>query len=119
MITPLFEQMNLTGTIHPMIERRKLLNSKLERITQGCNTYQQMQRAEYPPRAPPAPTQGQDQVSFEIPIYHMHVKRVYVDNEGVLVYQNQGGVVYKMLNFHDYDYPPVSLCTCMKERKLK
>ena len=31
---------------------------------------------------------GQEQVSSEIPIYHMHVKRVYVDNEGVLLYQN-------------------------------
>ena len=36
----------------------------------------------------------------------MHVKRVYVDNEGVLLYQNQGGVVYKTLIFHGYDYPP-------------
>ena len=39
----------------------------------------------------------------------MHVKRVYADNEGVLLYQNKGGVVYKTLNIHGYDYPPETI----------
>ena len=77
-----------------------------------------MQSVGYAPSAPPLPTQSQQVHSdpSEIPFYHMHVKRVYVDNEGVLLYQNKGGVVYKTLNVQGYDYPPENVCMCMKER---
>ena len=34
------------------------------------------------------------------------VKRVYVDNESIILYQDKAGIVYKTLVFHKYDYPP-------------
>ena len=109
MLTPFFECMDPTGVIYQETEGRAFPTPNLARIPQRLYTDGQMLSAGHVPRVSPLtpqPTQGQEQVNSEIPIYHMHVKRVYVDNEGVLLYQNQGGVVYKTLIFHGYEYPP-------------
>ena len=109
MLTPFFECMEPTGVIYQETEGRAFPTPNLARIPQRLYTDGQMLSAGHVPRVSPLtpqPTQGQEQVNSEIPIYHMHVKRVYVDNEGVLLYQNQGGVVYKTLIFHGYEYPP-------------
>ena len=36
----------------------------------------------------------------------MAMKRVYVDNKSIFLYQNKASIVYKMLVFYKYDYNP-------------
>lgn len=73
----------------------------------------------YTKSAPLKPIQGQEEVNFdfnEVPTYHICVKRVYVDIEGFLLYQNQGRDMHKTIIFDGYEYP-LETTLHMYERK--
>ncbi|KAI5059040.1 hypothetical protein GOP47_0025359 [Adiantum capillus-veneris] len=65
----------------------------------------------FKPSAPPLPTTVQEEVTSRppvnsTPIYTMQSKRVYMDNAGILPYQNTGGVVYRTIIADGHEYPP-------------
>lgn len=41
----------------------------------------------------------------EVWIYDMHVRRIYVDNRNILLYQNPSRITYRTLCKVGYDYP--------------
>ena len=65
-------------------------------------------------RSTQSPTQKLDaEVSGDKPsevwIYDMPVRRIYVDNRHVLLYQNSAGITYRTLCKVGYDYPPETI----------
>lgn len=54
------------------------------------------------------PTKGLKEVTLKPTMFFIcdiAVKRVYVDNESNMLFQDKADIVYKMLVFHKYDYP--------------